>query len=131
MKPWDHRIAVGSWCTHNESRRIALHLQQAGVGLCKDQACNRCIGDKAGIAIDDPVIASASVKGHPNSSSFAIGKFGLIGLAQSLARKLQLQNSHVGHFVIDGGIALLEGVDERTAARGADGLLNPDAIAQA
>ena len=48
--------------------------------------------------------ASASVKGYANSSSFAMGKFGLRGLAQSLARELQPQNIHVAHFVIDGGI---------------------------
>src|SRR6185312_2191582 len=49
--------------------------------------------------------ASASVKGYPRSSSFAMGKFALRGLAQSLARELQPQNIHVGHIVIDGGIA--------------------------
>ena len=48
--------------------------------------------------------ASASVKGYPRSSSFAMGKFALRGLAQSLARELQPQNIHVGHIVIDGGI---------------------------
>ena len=48
--------------------------------------------------------ASASVKGYPNSSSFAMGKFGLRGLAQSLARELQPQNVHVAHFVIDRNI---------------------------
>ena len=48
--------------------------------------------------------ASASVKGYPRSSSFAMGKFALRGLAQSLARELQSQNIHVGHIVIDGGI---------------------------
>ena len=74
--------------------------------------------------------ASASVKGYPNSSSFAMGKFGLRGLAQSLARELQPQNIHVAHFVIDGGIALLDGADERAAACGPDGTLDPDAIAQ-
>jgi NAD(P)-dependent dehydrogenase (short-subunit alcohol dehydrogenase family) len=73
--------------------------------------------------------ASASVKGYPNSSSFAMGKFGLRGLAQSLARELQPKNIHVAHFVIDGGIA--KGTnDPRANERGADGLLLPDAIAQ-
>src|SRR6267154_5236745 len=48
--------------------------------------------------------ASASVKGYARSSSFAMGKFALRGLAQSLARELQPQNIHVGHIVIDGGI---------------------------
>ncbi len=48
--------------------------------------------------------ASAGVKGYPNSTTFAIGKFGLRGLAQALARELHPQNIHIGHFVIDGGI---------------------------
>ena len=73
--------------------------------------------------------ASASVKGYPNSSSFAMGKFGLRGLAQSLARELQPQNVHVAHFVIDGGIEKAAS-DERATARGDDGMLNPDDIAQ-
>lgn len=72
--------------------------------------------------------ASASVKGYANSSSFAMGKFGLRGLAQSLARELQPKNIHVAHFVIDGGIAKGAG-DPRANERGADGLLLPDAIA--
>ncbi|HEY6431544.1 MAG TPA: SDR family NAD(P)-dependent oxidoreductase, partial [Acetobacteraceae bacterium] len=48
--------------------------------------------------------ASASVKGYPQSSSFAMGKFALRGLAQSLARELSPQGIHVAHFVIDGTI---------------------------
>ena len=50
--------------------------------------------------------SSASVKGFAKSASFAMGKFGLRGLAQSLARELHPQNIHIGHFVIDGGIGL-------------------------
>ena len=49
-------------------------------------------------------VSSASVKGFAKSASFAMGKFGLRGLAQSLARELHPQNIHIGHFVIDGGI---------------------------
>jgi NAD(P)-dependent dehydrogenase (short-subunit alcohol dehydrogenase family) len=71
--------------------------------------------------------ASAGVKGYPNSSTFAMGKFGLRGLAQSLARELHPQNIHVGHFVIDGGIG--RNNDPRRD-RGPDGLLNPDSIAE-
>ena len=73
--------------------------------------------------------ASASVKGYPNSSSFAMGKFGLRGLAQSLARELQPQNIHVAHFVIDGGILQGPG-DSRAAERGEDAMLLPDEIAR-
>ncbi len=73
--------------------------------------------------------ASASVKGYVKSASFAMGKFGLRGLAQSMARELAPQNIHVAHFVIDGGI--LQGdADPRAGARGPDGMLHPDAIAQ-
>ena len=73
--------------------------------------------------------ASASVKGYPNSSAFAMGKFGLRGLCQSMARELAPKNVHVAHFVIDGGINAGEG-DERAASLGEDGTLEPDAIAE-
>lgn len=48
--------------------------------------------------------ASASVKGYARSAPFAMGKFALRGLAQSLARELHPQGVHVGHVVIDGAI---------------------------
>jgi NAD(P)-dependent dehydrogenase (short-subunit alcohol dehydrogenase family) len=73
--------------------------------------------------------ASASVKGYARSIPFAMGKFGLRGLAQSLARELAPQNIHVGHFVIDGGIG--QAGDPRAAGRGPDSMLAPDAIAAA
>jgi NAD(P)-dependent dehydrogenase (short-subunit alcohol dehydrogenase family) len=71
--------------------------------------------------------ASASVKGYPNSSAFAMGKFALRGLASSMARELSPKGVHVAHFVIDGGI--------RSAARldpndNPDSMLDPDAIAE-
>ncbi len=72
--------------------------------------------------------ASAGVKGYPNSSTFAMGKFGLRGLAQSLARELHPQNIHVAHFVIDGGIS--KGKEDPRNDRGTDGLLQPDSIAE-
>jgi len=71
--------------------------------------------------------ASASVKGYARSIPFAMGKFGLRGLAQSLARELAPQNIHVGHFVIDGAIG--QPGHPQAAGRGPDSLLDPDAIA--
>ena len=70
--------------------------------------------------------ATASVKGYPHSAAFAMGKFGLRGLAQSMARELAPQGIHVAHFVIDGGIRsdLRGRIDP-----GDDHLLDPDAIA--
>lgn len=72
--------------------------------------------------------ASASVKGYANSAPFAMGKFGLRGLAQSMARELAPKNIHVAHFIIDGGI--LRANDPRAGDRGADGMLLPDEIAR-
>ena len=72
--------------------------------------------------------ASAGVKGYAQSAPFAMGKFALRGLAQSLAREFGPKNIHVAHFVIDGGI--LRKNDSRAAGRGEDGMLHPDAIAQ-
>jgi NAD(P)-dependent dehydrogenase (short-subunit alcohol dehydrogenase family) len=73
--------------------------------------------------------ASASVKGYANSAAFAMGKMGLTGLVQSMARELQPQNIHVAQVVIDGGICSPTR-PERATSRGPDGCLDPDAIAQ-
>jgi len=72
--------------------------------------------------------ASASVKGYAQSAPFAMGKFALRGLAQSMARELHPQGIHVAHVVIDGGIRA--GSDSRAAERGEDGMLLPDEIAK-
>ncbi|MBM3608301.1 MAG: SDR family NAD(P)-dependent oxidoreductase [Alphaproteobacteria bacterium] len=69
--------------------------------------------------------ASAGVKGYPKSAPFAMGKFALRGLAQSMARELHPQNIHIAHIVIDGGIRSARRPEEP----GADRLLDPDAIA--
>lgn len=71
--------------------------------------------------------ASASVKGYAQSAPFAMGKFALRGLAQSMARELSPHGIHVGHIVIDGGI--------RSQSRPVppdkpDSMLDPDAIAE-
>lgn len=63
--------------------------------------------------------ASASVKGFAHSAPFAMGKFGLRGLVQSMARELAPLGIHVAHFVIDGGIGRSDD----------DSRLHPDAIA--
>jgi NAD(P)-dependent dehydrogenase (short-subunit alcohol dehydrogenase family) len=73
--------------------------------------------------------ASASVKGYAESAPFAMGKFALRGLAQSMARELAPKGIHVAHFVIDGGISQ-GAADARARDRGADGMLLPDEIAK-
>ena len=72
--------------------------------------------------------ATASVKGYANSAAFAVGKFGLRALAQSMARELGPNGVHVAHIVIDGGIRS----DRRSEDpdKGEDSLLDPDDIAE-
>jgi len=71
--------------------------------------------------------ASASVKGYPGSAPFAMGKFALRGLAQSIARELQPRGIHVAHFVIDGAI---RNPGRAEPAEAPDSMLDPDAIAR-
>jgi NAD(P)-dependent dehydrogenase (short-subunit alcohol dehydrogenase family) len=71
--------------------------------------------------------ASASVKGYAQSAPFAMGKFALRGLAQSMARELSPQGIHVAHVVVDGGILSSR---RPAAADHPDALLDPDAIAE-
>ena len=70
--------------------------------------------------------ASASVKGYAQSAPFAMAKFALRGLAQSMARELQPKGIHVAHVVIDGGIKSARRSEPVDAP---DSLLDPDAIA--
>ena len=72
--------------------------------------------------------ATAGVKGFANSSVFAMGKFGLRGLAQSMARELHPQNIHIGHFVIDGGIAGSKFFGDN--GNSDNNMLDPDEIAK-
>jgi NAD(P)-dependent dehydrogenase (short-subunit alcohol dehydrogenase family) len=71
--------------------------------------------------------ASASVKGYPQSSAFAMGKFALRGLASSMARELSPKGVHIAHFIIDGGIRSATRADPNESP---DSTLDPDAIAE-
>jgi len=71
--------------------------------------------------------ASASVKGYAQSAPFAMGKFALRGLAQSMARELAPLGIHVGHVVVDGGI---RSQSRPVPSDRPDSMLDPDAIAQ-
>jgi NAD(P)-dependent dehydrogenase (short-subunit alcohol dehydrogenase family) len=78
--------------------------------------------------------ATASLRGKPPFAAFASAKAGLRSLAQSMAREFGPLGIHVAHVVIDGGIdgeKLNTAAPQLKLARGADGMLNIDAIAQA
>jgi NAD(P)-dependent dehydrogenase (short-subunit alcohol dehydrogenase family) len=102
----------------------AISVSAFGGFLVAQQAAKRMLPKRHGAILFTG--ASASVKGYPQSAPFAMGKFALRGLAQSMARELSPQGIHVAHFVIDGGI--------RSTARAEpadrpDSMLDPDAIA--
>jgi NAD(P)-dependent dehydrogenase (short-subunit alcohol dehydrogenase family) len=71
--------------------------------------------------------ASASVKGYAKSAPFAMGKFALRGLAQSMARELSPLGIHIAHVVIDGAI---RAPGSATDLSKPDAQLEADAIAE-
>ncbi len=78
--------------------------------------------------------ATASLRGGAGFSAFAGAKHALRALAQSMARELGPQGIHVAHTIIDGAIDtafIAENFPERYALKASDGILNPDAIAEA
>jgi NAD(P)-dependent dehydrogenase (short-subunit alcohol dehydrogenase family) len=102
----------------------AIAVSAFGGFLVAQQAAKRMLPNKKGAILFTG--ASASVKGYAQSAPFAMGKFALRGLAQSMARELSPQGIHVAHFVIDGGIR--SAVRAEPADR-PDSMLDPDAIA--
>src|SRR4029077_11712278 len=103
----------------------SLAVTAYGAFLVAQQAARRMLPEKHGAILLTG--ASAGVKGYPQSAPFAMGKFALRGLAQSMARELSPQGIHVAHVVIDGGIKSAR----RAESEGnPDSLLDPDAIAE-
>jgi NAD(P)-dependent dehydrogenase (short-subunit alcohol dehydrogenase family) len=102
----------------------AIAVSAFGGFLVAQQATRRMLPKKHGAILFTG--ASASVKGYAQSAPFAMGKFALRGLAQSMARELGPQGIHVAHMVIDGGI---KSARRSEPADAADSLLDPNAIA--
>ena len=102
----------------------ALAVTAYGAFLVAQQAARRMLPNKRGAILLTG--ASAGVKGYPQSAPFAMGKFALRGLAQSMARELSPQGIHVAHVVIDGGIKSGRRAESPDAPAS---LLDPDAIA--
>ncbi len=135
----DERGAVPDVVVYNPSARVrgplveldpervaqALQVTAYGAFLVAQQAVRRMLPRGQGAVLFTG--ASAGVKGYPQSAPFAMGKFALRGLAQSMARELQPQGIHVAHVVIDGAIRN-PGRNEPEDKPGS--MLDPDAIAQ-
>ena len=77
--------------------------------------------------------ASGSLRGKSGFAQFAAAKAGLRMISQSMAREFGPLGLHVAHVVIDGGIngeRLVSRRPQLLQERGADGLLDVDAIAE-
>ena len=85
-----------------EQVQQAINVTCFGAFLVAQESTKRMLKRKSGSIFFTG--ATAGVKGFANSSVFAMGKFGLRGLAQSLARELHPKSIHITHFVIDGAI---------------------------
>jgi len=103
----------------------ALMISAYGGFLVAQEAAKRMLPKRCGAILFTG--ASASVKGYAQSAPFAMGKFALRGLAQSMARELAPLGIHVAHFVIDGAIRNPGRVEPENAP---DSMLDPDAIAE-
>lgn len=110
-----------------EAVKDAILITAYGAFLMAQQASRRMIEKQSGAILFTG--ASAGVKGYANSSTFAMGKFALRGLAQSLARELHPKGIHIGHFVIDGGIRNPNRPERVDSADNPDSMLDPEAIA--
>ncbi|MBP7352226.1 SDR family oxidoreductase [Comamonas sp. UBA7528] len=78
--------------------------------------------------------ATASLRGRDGFAAFAGAKHGLRALAQSMARELWPQGIHVAHPIIDGAIDtdfIRSNFPERYALKEQDGIVSPEAIADA
>ena len=103
----------------------AIQISAFGGFLVGQQAAKRMLKHHRGAILFTG--ATASVKGYALSAPFAMGKFALRGLAQSMARELGPQGIHIAHVVIDGGI---RNPGREEPADRPDSLLDPDAIAE-
>ena len=106
-----------------EAVRRTLLVSAYGAFLVAQRAVPSMLARQSGAVLLTG--ASASVKGYAESAPFAMDKFALRGLAQSMARELAPKGIHVAHFVIDGAIRP-RGRDDPN-----DGMLDPDAVAEA
>ena len=111
-----------------EAVQAAVQITALGAFFAAREAARRMVPNGHGAVLFTG--ASAGVKGYPQSAPFAMGKFAMRGLAQSMARELHPKGVHVGHFVIDGGIRNPLRPERVDGPDNPDSMLCPDAIAR-
>ena len=118
--------------TELDPQQVHASLMQTAYGafLVAQQAAKRMLVSGKGAIFFTG--ATASIKGFPQFAPFAMGKFALRGLTQSLARELGPKNIHIAHFIIDGSIASpgRDLQDDATSSNADDSQLEPYAIAE-
>ena len=134
FKELDNTIGTPNLVIYNAAARVrgsiveldpaqtqkAIEVTCYGAFLVAQESAKRMLKRKSGSIFFTG--ATAGVKGFANSSVFAMGKFGLRGLAQSLARELHPQNIHICHFIIDVGIGSKSDTNYK--------MIHPDSIAK-
>ncbi|WP_417544528.1 SDR family NAD(P)-dependent oxidoreductase [Marinobacter sp.] len=105
-----------------------LEVTAFGAFLMAQQAATRMLNTGCGTMLFTG--ASSGVKGYANSAPYAMGKFALRGLCQSLARELHPQNIHIGHVVIDGRIGKTGQEEDSTSSDPTYSPMDPDEIAR-
>lgn len=107
----------------------AVQVTAVGAFYAAQEAAKRMLPNGHGMGHGAILLtgASAGVKGYAQSAPFAMGKFALRGLAQSMARELHPKGIHIGHVVIDGGI---RNPGRTEPPDRPDSMLDPDAIAE-
>ncbi|MGO1502923.1 MAG: SDR family NAD(P)-dependent oxidoreductase [Marinobacter sp.] len=105
-----------------------LEVTAFGAFLMAQQAATRMLNTGGGTMLFTG--ASSGVKGYANSAPYAMGKFALRGLCQSLARELHPQNIHIGHVVIDGRIGKSGQEEDSTSSDPTYSPMDPDEIAR-
>jgi NAD(P)-dependent dehydrogenase (short-subunit alcohol dehydrogenase family) len=113
-----------------DAQEVAKSIEVSAFGgfLVAQEAARRMVKQGEGAILFTG--ASASVKGYAQSAPFAMGKFALRGLAQSMARELQPKGIHVAHFVIDGGVRNADRGRVESSDAAPDSFLDPVAIAE-
>ncbi|MFC4215299.1 SDR family NAD(P)-dependent oxidoreductase [Pseudophaeobacter arcticus] len=105
--------------------RATLSVNGWGALVVAQAAARRMIARGSGTMLFTG--ASAGLKGFAQSAPFAMGKFALRGLCQSLARELAPKNIHVAHVVLDGVILW---PDRGGPYANPDTTLHPDEVAR-
>lgn len=107
--------------------RTVLEVTAFGAFLMAQHAATRMLNTGGGTMLFTG--ASSAVKGYADSAPYAMGKFALRGLCQSLARELHPQNIHIAHVVIDGRIGRAGQQETSTPPDETYSPMDPDEIA--